>query len=339
MKQIAALIMIALASHAGAQVAKNTMLNLNGFIPTLVIDATNPPVFASGVQPWWDNTGTPYLAPMPYTVAPGSVPLYQGLPGNGAGGATLTGQIPQASPAYPTPLWSSYANEAEAYPNADMALDMCAAGQGASPIAYGGGVIALFATPILSSQAATLPLDLAGRLYVSGAFNTYPMAQLYGYFEATLQAAQGDGFWSAFWMVPENMNASGDTEIDVTEILGRAPSTSNSTIHTTDVNSPSFPSRGVGYSTSKLSAAFHRYGVDWEPNWITFYFDGHAMYSTPTPADMHQPMYIIVNLAVGTSNTWAGAPDSTTKFPGTMNIEAIRAWASPSTPQPTATRR
>src|SRR6185437_9098366 len=57
-----------------------------------------------------------------------------------------------------------------------------------------------------------------------------------------------------------------------------------------------------------------------------FYFDGNSVYQTPTPADMNQPMYMIANLAVG--GTWPGDVDASTPFPGQMQIDYIRAYAT-----------
>ncbi len=38
--------------------------------------------------------------------------------------------------------------------------------------------------------------------------------------------------------------------------------------------------------------------MDWEPNTITYYFNGNAIATVPTPADMNQPMYMVINLGV-----------------------------------------
>src|SRR6185312_9425288 len=68
------------------------------------------------------------------------------------------------------------------------------------------------------------------------------------------------------------------------------------------------------------------YGVDWEPDFITYYFDGQQVYQTATPPDMNVPMYMIANLAVG--GAWPGNADATTPFPANMNVDWIRAYSS-----------
>jgi len=61
----------------------------------------------------------------------------------------------------------------------------------------------------------------------------------------------------------------------------------------------------------------------------------------PTPADLHSPMYMIANLAVG--GYWPGMVDSTTPFPSSFKIDYIRVYqdlggaqpSQPSAPPPT----
>jgi beta-glucanase (GH16 family) len=79
-----------------------------------------------------------------------------------------------------------------------------------------------------------------------------------------------------------------------------------------------------GTAVADMSTGYHTYGVDWEADYITFYFDGQAVYKTATPSDMHGPMYMIANLAAG--GYWPG--DVTPGSVGQMNIDYIRAYAS-----------
>ena len=48
-----------------------------------------------------------------------------------------------------------------------------------------------------------------------------------------------------------------------------------------------------------MTTGFHTYGVDWEPDTITWYFDGQKVFQTATPIDLNKPMYMIADLAVG----------------------------------------
>ena len=81
-----------------------------------------------------------------------------------------------------------------------------------------------------------------------------------------------------------------------------------------------------GIKVTDLSAGFHTYGVDWQPDTITWYLDGKKVSQAKTPADMNKPMYMIANLAVG--GAWGGNADATTPFPAEMKIDYIRAYTA-----------
>jgi len=68
---------------------------------------------------------------------------------------------------------------------------------------------------------------------------------------------------------------------------------------------------------------FHSYGVLWGPKAIIFFIDRVATARFATPPDMHQPMYPLLNLAVG---GWARPPDTRTPAKMTMAVEYVRWW-------------
>ena len=83
---------------------------------------------------------------------------------------------------------------------------------------------------------------------------------------------------------------------------------------------------------ANLYTQFNRFGVDWEPDTLIFYFNGVAYQTMATPAGFGQPMYLLANLAVG--GNWAGAP---TGESADMRIDYIRGYskdgANPAVPQ------
>ena len=181
------------------------------------------------------------------------------------------------------------------------------------------GIMTLTAAP---ADASIQPL-INGYQYTSGQINTsQSFSQTYGYFEMHAQLPAGQGMWPAFWLLPEN--GSWPPEIDAMEMLGNDPSVYYTSIHSgtaaNEINAGQ--PNGVG----DMSTGYHTYGVDWEPDFITYYFDGQQVYQTATPPDMNVPMYMIANLAVG--GAWPGNADSTTPFPANMNIDWIRAYSS-----------
>jgi Ca2+-binding RTX toxin-like protein len=113
-------------------------------------------------------------------------------------------------------------------------------------------------------------------------------------------------------------------ELDVMEVLGQDPTTLYTTVHTLQTGTHS--SAGSGVSVASMSSGYHTYGVDWEADKITWYYDGKEVFETATPADMNKPMYLIANLAVG--GYWPGAASASTPFPANMQIDYIKAWSS-----------
>src|SRR3546814_1889144 len=71
------------------------------------------------------------------------------------------------------------------------------------------------------------------------------------------------------------------------------------------------------------SDVFHTYGVLWGPEEIVWTYDGVAVAETATPADMHDPMYLVVTLGVGggagRSGAAAGGPE--------LKLASSRAYA------------
>jgi beta-glucanase (GH16 family) len=58
-----------------------------------------------------------------------------------------------------------------------------------------------------------------------------------------------------------------------------------------------------------MTQGFHTYSVDWEPDKITWYFDGQETFETPTTASMNQPMYVVLSTHSGLPGSWPGSPD------------------------------
>jgi beta-glucanase (GH16 family) len=162
-----------------------------------------------------------------------------------------------------------------------------------------------------------------GEPYNSGLITTYTsFSQLYGYFEMRAKLPSGPGLWPAFWMLPKDH--SWPPELDIMEMLGRDPGTLYFSTHTKINGRDS--GHTIPVKVPDVSKEFHTYGVNWQPDSITWYFDDRPVATAPTPPDMHKPMYLLVNVAVGKSTSWPGAPDDRTLFPANMLIEWVRAY-------------
>ena len=194
---------------------------------------------------------------------------------------------------------------------------------GENPFSVSNGVLSITATP---AAAGSNPYGLP---YDSGVATTYKsFAQLYGYFEVKAELPAGPGLWPAFWLLPaDNVNTA---ELDVFEVLGNAAATIYETTHGSNTDGSNAGQQQIINGTN-TSTGFHTYGVDWEPNTITFYIDGQAVATDPTPASMDKPMYMLLDLAVGGTGSWPGATNSSTQFPAAMQIDYVRAYATANT--------
>ncbi len=193
---------------------------------------------------------------------------------------------------------------------------------GEDPFTLGKGILSINATPAaLSSNPYELP-------YNSGLITTAKsFAQLYGYFEVNAELPSGQGLWPAFWMLPaSNLYTA---ELDIFE----AVNTQNTAIYSTTHGTIAGVWGGLSqkFAVADTSTGFHTYGVDWEPTACTFYVDGVEVGSAPTPTSMNTPMFMLLNLGVGGAGSWPGAPDATTTFPASLQINWVRAYATAGT--------
>jgi len=194
---------------------------------------------------------------------------------------------------------------------------------GLNPFSVNNGVLTIRAAPV----SVDVSSKMWGYQYASGVLTSQQsLNQTYGYFEIRAELPVGQGLWPAFWL----RGSTNQTEIDILEALGSAPYEVYQALH-----SPAVPGDGMTNFVPNPSG-FHTYGAMWAPDKITYYLDGVAVYSTTTPSDMHAPMHMIFNLAVG--GNWAGSPDGSTPWPGEMKVDYVRVWQLPgqgtSTPPP-----
>jgi len=188
----------------------------------------------------------------------------------------------------------------------------------ANPFSVKDGVLTISANP--ASQSIQQQID--GYDYTSGLLNTHSsFSQTYGYFEIRADMPTEQGVWPAFWLLPED--GSWPPELDVVEMRGQDPNTVNVTVHSDHDGTHTIDSTPVKVTSTE---GFHNYGVLWEEDHITWYFDDVAVAQTDTPDDMHDPMYMLVNLAVGGT---AGTPANGLANGSKMQIDYIRAYELP----------
>ncbi|MGV2184429.1 family 16 glycosylhydrolase [Rhizobium rhizogenes] len=194
-----------------------------------------------------------------------------------------------------------------------------AAVQALAPFTIDNGILAIRASKIPES----LRIHTAGFEYASGMLTTAGRFSFtYGRVEIRARMPSGKGLWPAFWLLPADK--TWPPEIDVFEVLGQ----DTRRLHVTAHSSLHIPAgarsaqKGTELVTADLSDNFHVYGVTWTKDSLVWSLDDQIIFSTPTPPDMHKPMYLLVNLAVGGS--WPGSPDASTHLPANLLVDWIQ---------------
>jgi Glycosyl hydrolases family 16 len=145
----------------------------------------------------------------------------------------------------------------------------------------------------------------------------------YGYVEMRAKFPQGPGTWPAFWMVDRAhlQGASVDgSEIDIVEQYGHLPQALTQNWHVYFTNGTS-STDGAIWTVEDMTTAFHTYGFMWDDTWMVWYFDGKEMWRLPTLPQVKQPLFLMVNLALG-----AGYPINQTPDPSVMYVDYVRAY-------------
>lgn len=183
---------------------------------------------------------------------------------------------------------------------------------GYNPFSIENGQLVITAEPIAEPGAATKHYE-----FTSGMISTQSsFAQTYGYFEMTAELPAGAGAWPAFWLLP--VDNSWPPELDILEAFGDQPN---------QVHSAVIGSNGTtdAWTQVDTSGGLHTFSMLWTPYEITFYVDGVQTMSAPTTSELHDPMYMIANLAVG--GPWAGNADPS--LIAQLKIEEINAYQLP----------
>lgn len=163
-----------------------------------------------------------------------------------------------------------------------------------------------------------------GYKYTSGCITTeYTHWQTYGYFEMRAKLPAGKGFWPAFWLLPKA--TIWPPEIDVLEGSGIRPFG----VHQGVIEKPRTSTTLAGTWIDQIidtTDGFHTYAVEWTQDNIVFFIDGIKSFEYG-PHNIKQDMYLLVNLALGSSDPgWIPDPDSTTPFPGLMQVDFVNAY-------------
>jgi hypothetical protein len=151
-------------------------------------------------------------------------------------------------------------------------------------------------------------------------------SQKYGYFEMKAILPSGPGTWPAFWLIGTDKSKS-SAEIDVIEYYGDFPKYYHTTEHVWLGGGQHKLLRAqlVEVPEGSLSSGYNSFGVLITPETTSFYLNRREYWTTPTPPEYRQPMYILANLALG-----GGWPIAKLTSPQMMQIAYIKVYQKPS---------
>jgi hypothetical protein len=195
-----------------------------------------------------------------------------------------------------------------------------------SQVSMTGSSVALTATNQTSPNGSPYT---SGWISTAGAFSLQ-----YGMVDFRAEMPAGQGLWSGLWMASPP-NTSPDTELDVQEMLLGNTHNVFGTLHSWGPT-PYWQEQQYASEPDDMSADFHDFQVIWQPGMVTWAVDGYA-YAQYTaqqaeaagqtwPYDAGNGEYLIADLAVAAASDWGGAPDSTTVFPASMQIQSVKVW-------------
>ena len=168
------------------------------------------------------------------------------------------------------------------------------------------------------------------RPYTSGTVSTQGLfRQQYGYFEVRARIPSGNGFWPAFWLMPESGQWS--SEIDVAEFRGQLPATVHHAFHY------GFRLRNENGQTVQLggdlSDSYNNFAVYWTPERLDYLFNGiivHSVTDAEAVANANSNMYLILNLALSSQHAsgWIPVVDASTDLEQEFSVDYVRVYAA-----------
>ncbi len=189
---------------------------------------------------------------------------------------------------------------------------------GLDPFRVRNGILSIVA----NRTPAKLKEVLFNNEYVSGIITTQrSFSQKYGYFEIRAKIPLGVGVWPAFWMLAND--GGWPPEIDVMEGRGQRPGDVVMTTHWRNPSTGLVEYCGFDFSVPNAWIDFHDYGALWERDRLVYFIDRKAVSEIKVPAGFEDPVYMIVNLAMG-AKYFGGVGFVDAKSPDTVEFQIDR---------------
>lgn len=157
-------------------------------------------------------------------------------------------------------------------------------------------------------------------------------AQRYGYFEIRTKLPDGPGVWPSFWLIGTQKEKS-SAEIDVFEYYGAFPKGFHSVEHLwKDGKDRLHLDHIIDVSPQFFTSQFNTFGVLIDPEHTRFYLNREEIWDTPTPPEYRQPMYMLIDLALG-----GGWPIDHLTQPAVMAVDYVKVFKDKTLPETAST--
>lgn len=155
------------------------------------------------------------------------------------------------------------------------------------------------------------------------AWNTEPkVAFTYGTVEVRFRAPLGAGLWPAIWMLPASQESK--PEIDLFEAVGQYPRRVGMYVHPTSDSGERTAHTHLRLPEGVDLSDTHTVRLEWSWHRLEFFFDEEKVWEVTGELVPDEPMYLVINLAVGGS--YGGAPDPSA-FPAAFEIDHVNIWS------------
>lgn len=156
--------------------------------------------------------------------------------------------------------------------------------------------------------------DTNGDLLCGAIRSRNKFEQCYGYFEASVKLQQADGFWSAFWLMPKNIDLYGEdgggdgSEIDVFEAFGYKKKGINHAIHYDGYDESRHKSIGKSITADVYDGNYHKFSLLWDKNKYVFYIDDKETYRITSAQVDISYVSTYLKFSLESSLKWTGKP-------------------------------
>lgn len=171
-------------------------------------------------------------------------------------------------------------------------------------------------------QIKNIKQNKGGKNWTTGSITSKQKFK-YGYFECRIKMSKATGVNNAFWLYCTNPSQKSNHcfEIDITE--GHYPNESYNNIHDLGIKEKRCNNQlsQKHLVSPNIYGAYHRYGLEWNKDTITFFIDGKMVRTEPN-LFCHDEGYIVLGTSV---LKWAG--EITPSIDGTsMSVDYVRVF-------------